>query len=94
MGPLKYFMFPILFSQLQRIAETLLIISTDFFRLSLDKYRQGHTRWYYAPLVQPKHWGAAGKFDSAHIRNIPNGLSLAAPHSQTLTLYYRGLNGP
>lgn len=70
------------FFQLQRITETLFIISIDSLRLfSLDKYRQGHAKWSPGPLIQPKHWGAAGKFDYAYISKIPNGLSLAASHS-------------
>lgn len=66
-----------------------LLIPKGFF--SLDKYRQGHAKWSPALLIQPKHWGAAGKFDYAYIRKIPNGLSVASPHS--FQLYCRGLNG-
>lgn len=79
---------------LQRITETSFSICIDFSWLfPLDKYRQGHAKWSPAPSIQPKHWGAAGKFDYAYITKIPNGLSLSAPHSQTLQLYCRGLNG-
>ena len=62
------------------MAEALFIIFIDFLRLfSLDKYRQGHAKWSPTLLIQLEHWGAAGKFDYAYIRKIPNGFSVPAP---------------
>lgn len=55
--------------------------STDFLRLLRS------CQIVSCPLIRPKHQGAAGKFDYAYISKIFNGLSLAAPHSETRQLY-------